>query len=96
MPFNPRQAADSHTLAYEGQSLDDLAFWSSTSIEDRAFGFGKGSTAGFAFVSLLTFLGLAVLLDILDLTYLRLPVITTIFVGTEITNVDKCRHNHPS
>jgi hypothetical protein len=85
VPFSTRQATDTAILRYQGQGVDDLVFGRATAIEDRSFGFDKGTIARLAFVTLAACLGFAELDDVLLSLTLQLPMIITVSIRAEVT-----------
>jgi hypothetical protein len=86
VPFSTRQTADTAILRYQGQGVNDLVFGRAAAIEDRSFGFDKGTIARLALVALATCFGFAEFNDVRLVFTLQLTMIVTIWIRAEIAH----------
>jgi YD repeat-containing protein len=95
--FDSRQGTDAIPFGEQGQGLENFVLGCPLAVEDRPGCCGKGLLAGLAPKALHTLSGLAELLNVpLPLTVLKLSIVRTSFVWTEIAGFRKLFHLSPS
>lgn len=88
--FDASRGPDARAFSYQEQCLDDLIGFFLFAIEEGAFVFGEGFTAGFAAVSLFVLFGLAVL----DKgVIVRIVKAITVGIRTKLAGLGKLRHS---
>ncbi len=88
--FDASRGPDARAFSYQEQCLDDQIGFFLFAIEDGAFVFGEGFTAGFAAVSLFVLFGLAVF----DKgVIVRIVKAITAGIRTKLAGLGKLRHS---
>jgi hypothetical protein len=95
-PFDSRQGANAIPFSQQGQSLQNLMFGCPLAEEDRPGRFGKGLPARIAPIALNTLWALAEHDYVLLLIVLKLSMVWTCLVWTEIAGFGKLFHRSPS
>ena len=93
VPFDASQATDAAAFCYQGQRFDDFVFGRVSAIENCSFGICKGITTGLAFETLPTSLGLAEPNDVSLVLALRLSMVCTGRIWTEVAYLGKLWHS---